>query len=166
MPAPINRRQLLSFAGGAAAAPFVIPSTGHAQEAYWPARPVRYVNGFPAGGATDVLSRILCQRMSEISGQSFVVENKGGAGGMLGGDAVAKSAPDGYTVGLGGIATNVLAMGTYAKMPYDAVKDFTFISRSGIGCATRLTSRSASSLPAHTMLQRFAFRLRSTSSTT
>ena len=51
---------------------------------------MRYVNGFPAGGATDVLSRILCNRMSEISGQSFVVENKGGAGGMLGGDSVAK----------------------------------------------------------------------------
>jgi tripartite-type tricarboxylate transporter receptor subunit TctC len=128
MPAPLNRRHLLSIMGGAAASPFVIPSAARAQEAYWPARPVRYVNGFPAGGATDVLSRILCQRMAEISGQSFVVENKGGAGGMLAGDAVAKSPPDGYTIGLGGIATNVLAIGTYAKMPYDAVKDFTFIS--------------------------------------
>jgi tripartite-type tricarboxylate transporter receptor subunit TctC len=128
MPAPINRRHMLSFVGGAAAAPFVIASKARAQEATWPARSVRYVNGFPAGGATDVLSRILCQRMSEISGQSFVVENKGGAGGMLGGDSVAKSQPDGYTIGLGGIATNVLAIGTYAKMPYDPVRDFTFIS--------------------------------------
>ena len=128
MPAPINRRQLFSLVGGAAAAPFVVPSASLAQEAQWPARAVRYVNAFPAGGATDVLSRILCQRMSEISGQSFVVENKAGAGGMLGGDAVAKSAPDGYTLGLGGIASNVLALGTYAKMPYDPVKDFTFIS--------------------------------------
>ena len=97
-----------------------------AQEA-WPARQVRYVNGFPAGGATDMLSRILCQQMSELSGQSFVVENRGGAGGMLGGDAVAKSAPDGYTVGLGGIATNVLAIGTYAKCPMIRASDFTFI---------------------------------------
>jgi tripartite-type tricarboxylate transporter receptor subunit TctC len=128
MPAPINRRQWLSLAGGAVAAPFIIPSSGRAQEAYWPARPVRYVNAFPAGGATDVLSRILCQRMSEISGQSFVVENKAGAGGMLGGDAVAKSPPDGYTLGLGGIASNVLAIGTYARLPYDPVRDFTFIS--------------------------------------
>jgi tripartite-type tricarboxylate transporter receptor subunit TctC len=128
MPAPINRRQLLSLAGGAIAAPSIFPSGGRAQEAYWPARPVRYVNGFPAGGATDVLSRILCQRMSELSGQSIVVENKGGAGGMLGGDAVAKSPPDGYTLGLGGIASNVLAIGTYAKLPYDPVRDFTFIS--------------------------------------
>jgi tripartite-type tricarboxylate transporter receptor subunit TctC len=128
MPAPINRRHLLSFIGGAAAAPFVIPSRARAQEATWPARSVRYINGFPAGGATDVLSRILCQRMSEISGQSFVVENKGGAGGVLGADAIAKSQPDGYTVGLGGIASNVLAIGNYAKLPYDPVKDFTFIS--------------------------------------
>src|SRR5262245_17112035 len=128
MPAPVNRRRLLSLAGGAAAASFIFPSGGRAQEAYWPARSVRYVNGFPAGGATDVLSRILCQRMSEISGQSFVVENKGGAGGVLGADAITKSQPDGYTVGLGGIASNVLAIGNYAKLPYDPVRDFTFIS--------------------------------------
>ncbi len=129
MPAPINRRQLLSLAGGAAAAPFVISSDARAQqEVHWPARQVRYINGFPAGGATDVLSRILCQRLSEISGQSFVVENKGGAGGVLGADAIAKSPPDGYTVGLGGIAQNVLAIGSYAKLPYDPVRDFTFIS--------------------------------------
>jgi tripartite-type tricarboxylate transporter receptor subunit TctC len=128
MPAPINRRHMLSFIGGAAA-PFIIPSRGRAQqEVQWPARSVRYVNGFPAGGATDVLSRILCQRLSEISGQSFVVENKGGAGGVLGADSIAKSQPDGYTVGLGGIASNVLAIGNYAKLPYDPVRDFTFIS--------------------------------------
>jgi tripartite-type tricarboxylate transporter receptor subunit TctC len=128
MPAPINRRQWLSLAGGAAAAPYLIPSNSRAQEAYWPARSVRYINGFPAGGATDILSRILCQRMSEISGQSFVVENKGGAGGALGADAIAKSQADGYTVGLGGIASNVLAIGNYKKLPYDPVHDFTFIS--------------------------------------
>lgn len=128
MPAPINRRRLLALAGGAAAAPCLLSSSIRAQEAYWPARPVRYVNAFPAGGATDVLSRILCQRMSELSGQSIVVENNAGAGGMLGGDAVAKSPPDGYTLGLGGISTNVLSIGVYAKLPYDPVRDFTFIS--------------------------------------
>lgn len=128
MPASINRRRVLFLAGGAAAAPFIIPSRSAAQEAYWPARAVRYINGFPAGGATDVLSRILCQRMSELSGQSFVVENKGGAGGVLGADAIAKSHPDGYTLGLGGIASNVLAIGNYARLPYHPVHDFTFIS--------------------------------------
>jgi tripartite-type tricarboxylate transporter receptor subunit TctC len=127
MPSPIsvNRRTLLTLLGGSIATPLLSGVTS-AQEV-WPARQVRYVNGFPAGGATDTLSRILCQKMSELSGQSFVVENRGGAGGVLGADAVAKSAPDGYTLGLGGIATNVLAIGTYAKLPYDPRDGFTFI---------------------------------------
>src|SRR3954469_10369534 len=123
-PSPVNRR---TFLGGSIAAPLLAPRTARAQEA-WPARAVRYVNGFPAGGATDTLSRILCQKMSELSGQSFVVENRGGAGGVLGADAIAKSPADGYTVGLGGIAQNVLAIGSYAKLPYDPRGDFTFIS--------------------------------------
>jgi tripartite-type tricarboxylate transporter receptor subunit TctC len=124
-PVPVNRRATLTLLGGAIAAPW-LPEIAAAQEA-WPTRPVKYVNGFPAGGATDTLSRILCQKMSELSGQTFVVENRAGAGGMLGADAVAKSQPDGYTVGLGGIASNVLALGTYAKLPYDPRSDFTFI---------------------------------------
>src|SRR4051795_7231728 len=128
MPSPesVNRRTLLTVFGGSIAWPLLGPENAFAQEA-WPIRTVRYVNGFPAGGATDTLSRILCQKMSELSGQSFVVENKGGAGGVLGADAVAKAPPDGYTVGLGGIAQNVLAIGSYAKLPYDPRGDFTFI---------------------------------------
>jgi tripartite-type tricarboxylate transporter receptor subunit TctC len=125
-PAPVNRRTLLTLIGGSIATQLVAPRIVFAQEA-WPARMVRYVNGFPAGGATDTLSRILCQKMSELSGASFVVENRGGAGGVLGADAVAKSPSDGYTVGLGGIAQNVLAIGSYAKLPYHARADFTFI---------------------------------------
>jgi tripartite-type tricarboxylate transporter receptor subunit TctC len=125
-PAPVNRRTMLSLVGCSIATPLLAPRTAFTQEA-WPARTVRYVNGFPAGGATDTLSRILCQKMSELSGQSFVVENRGGAGGVLGADAVAKASPDGYTVGLGGIAQNVLAIGSYAKLPYDPRGDFTFI---------------------------------------
>jgi tripartite-type tricarboxylate transporter receptor subunit TctC len=126
-PATVNRRTLLTLLGCSIATPPLAPRMALAQEA-WPARTVRYVNGFPAGGATDTLSRILCQKMSELSGQSFVVENKGGAGGVLGADAVAKAPPDGYTVGLGGIAQNVLAIGSYAKLPYDPRGDFTFIA--------------------------------------
>jgi len=125
-PTTVNRRTLLAILGGSIAPPLLAPRIAFAQEA-WPARAVRYVNGFPAGGATDTLSRILCQKMSELSGQSFIVENKGGAGGVLGADAVAKAPPDGYTVGLGGIASNVLAIGSYAKLPYEPRRDFTFI---------------------------------------
>lgn len=113
--------------GGSFAASTLMSGNTHAQSA-WPAKSVRYINAVPAGGATDTLSRILCQKMTELSGQPFVVENKSGAGGVLGADAVAKSAPDGYTLGLGGIATNVLAIGAYLKLPYTAVEDFTFIS--------------------------------------
>lgn len=125
-PAPVNRRTLLTLLGGSIATPLLVSRISFAQEA-WPTRAVRYVNGFPAGGATDTLSRILCQKMSELSGQSFVVENKAGAGGVLGADAVAKAPPDGYTIGLGGIANNVLAIGSYAKLPYDPREGFSFI---------------------------------------
>ena len=125
-PSPVNRRTLLTVLGGSIAAPLLMPRTALTQEA-WPTRTVRYINGFPAGGATDTLSRILCQKMSEVSGQQFIVENKGGAGGVLGADAVAKAPPDGYTVGLGGIASNVLAIGSYARLPYHPRGDFTFI---------------------------------------
>ena len=88
------------------------PGIAAAQET-WPSRSVRYVNGFPAGGATDTLSRILCHKMTELAGQPFVVENKAGAGGVIGADAVAKASADGYTLGLGGVANNVLAIGAY-----------------------------------------------------
>src|SRR3979411_1036831 len=125
-PTHLNRRALLTMLGGSIAAPLLAPRIALSQEA-WPARTVRYVNGFPAGGATDTLSRILCQKMSELSGASFVVEDRGGAGGVLGADAVAKAPPDGYTVGLGGIANNVLAIGSYAKLPYDPRDGFSFI---------------------------------------
>ena len=126
MPSPaVNRRSLLTLFGGTIATT-LLPRNSFAQEG-WPARQVRYINGFPAGGATDTLSRILCQKMSELSGQSFVVENRGGAGGTIGADAVAKSQPDGYTVGLGGIASNVLAIGSLAKLPYHPRDDFSFI---------------------------------------
>src|ERR1051325_1382168 len=125
-PTTVNRRTLLAFLGASTAMPLLASRLAFSQEG-WPSRAVRYGNGFPAGGATDTLSRILCQKMSELSGQSFIVENRGGAGGVLGADAVAKAPSDGYTVGLGGIATNVLAIGSYAKLPYDPRGDFTFI---------------------------------------
>src|ERR1044071_7481796 len=122
-----TRRHALSIMGASIAAPWLAPRVGRAAEA-WPIRQVKYVNGFPAGGATDTLSRVLCQKLGELSGQSFVVENKAGAGGVLGADAIAKAPADGYTVGLGGIASNVLAIGSYARLPYHPREDFTFIS--------------------------------------
>jgi len=121
--ASIDRRQALATIGVGIA----FPQLALAQQG-WPTRSVRYVLGFAAGGPTDTLSRVFCQKMSSLTGQQFVVENRVGAGGVIANDAVAKSAPDGYTVGMGGIANNVIAIGTYAKLPYRPADDFTFIS--------------------------------------
>src|SRR5262249_32865912 len=93
-----------------------------------PNRTVRYINLFPAGGATDVLSRAVCQELSNLTGQQFVVDNRGGSGGNVGADAIAKAAPDGYTVGLFSIASHAIAPTLYARLPFDAEKDFTPIS--------------------------------------
>jgi tripartite-type tricarboxylate transporter receptor subunit TctC len=119
----IDRRRALALLGAAPLFPYVVSA-----QQTWPARSVRYVLGFAAGGATDSLSRVFCQKMSALTGQQFVVENRVGAGGVIANDAVAKSTPDGYTVGMGGIANNVIAIGTYAKLPYRPADDFVFIS--------------------------------------
>jgi tripartite-type tricarboxylate transporter receptor subunit TctC len=94
----------------------------------WPNKPVRYINLFPAGATTDVLSRICCQELSDLTGQQFIVENKAGAGGNVGADAIAKAAPDGYNVGLFSIAPHAIAPTLYSKLQFDADKDFTPIS--------------------------------------
>ncbi|MBL6458268.1 tripartite tricarboxylate transporter substrate binding protein [Belnapia sp. T6] len=99
-----------------------------AQSGAWPNRPVRYINPYPPGGPTDTLSRIYCARMSEITGQQFVVENRSGSGGNVGADAIAKSTPDGYTIGLGGIASHAIAPTLYRSLPFDPERDFTLVS--------------------------------------
>ena len=123
-----RRRATLGLIGGALAAPWVIGGSARAQAA-WPARPVRYINPFPAGGATDTLSRLFCQRMAEVTGQQFIVENRGGGGGDIGVEAVAKSEPDGYTLGLGGVSSHGISPTLKAgKLNFDAARDFTFAS--------------------------------------
>jgi len=94
----------------------------------WPSQSVRYINPYPPGGPTDTLSRRLCQKLTELSGQQFVVENRSGAGGNVGVDVVAKSRPDGYTLGLGGIASHAVAPSMHASLPFDVTRDFTYIS--------------------------------------
>ena len=120
--AAAGRRAVL-FASAALAA----PRLASAQEA-WPARPVRYINPYAAGGPTDTLSRQLCQKMADLSGQQFVVENRTGSGGIVGNQAIAQAAPDGYTLGLGGIATHAMAPTLYARLPFDAQRDFALVT--------------------------------------
>jgi tripartite-type tricarboxylate transporter receptor subunit TctC len=126
-PAAIRRRAVLAVPLGLAA-PASARAQGAPPGADWPNQAVRYINPFPPGGSTDILSRIFCQRMSEITGQQFVVENRGGGGGTVGVDAIAKSRNDGYTIGLGGIASHAINPTLQPSMPFDSTRDFTFVT--------------------------------------
>jgi tripartite-type tricarboxylate transporter receptor subunit TctC len=90
----------------------------------YPNHPIRLVVPFPAGGTTDILARAAAQKLIEALGQPVVVDNRPGAGGNIGADLVAKSAPDGYTLLMGTVGTHAINPSRYAKMPYDHVKDF------------------------------------------
>ncbi|MBU3574429.1 tripartite tricarboxylate transporter substrate binding protein [Polynucleobacter sp. UK-Mo-2m-Kol15] len=103
------------------------PLVANAQSDY-PNKPIRLIVAFPAGGSTDIVGRIVAQKLSERLGQAIVVENRGGAGGTIGTDAAAKAAPDGYTLTLGTTSTMAVAPGAYSKLGYDSVKSFSPIS--------------------------------------
>ena len=98
----------------------------------YPSKPVRVIVPFAAGGPTDVVGRIIASKLGELLGQQFVVENRGGAGGNLGADAVAKSAPDGYTLLVATVSTHAINPGLYTKMPYDPIRDFAPIAQVGV----------------------------------
>jgi tripartite-type tricarboxylate transporter receptor subunit TctC len=90
----------------------------------WPARPIRLIVPFPPGGGTDVISRQLAERIGANTGWTVVIDNRAGAGGNIGLDAVAKAAPDGYTIGMGQAANLAINPTLYAKMPFDPLRDF------------------------------------------
>lgn len=117
------RRLLLSFAALLVAAPAMAQS--------WPDRPVRLVVPFPPGGGTDVVARIVAQRLSEALGQPVVAENRPGAGGTIGSDAVAKAAPDGYTISIATSSTHPAAVVLQKGVPYDPVAGFAAITLIG-----------------------------------
>ena len=97
----------------------------------WPAKPVRVVVPFAPGGTSDTLGRMVAAKLSENLGQQFVIENRAGAGGVLGSELVAKSAPDGYTLVVSGVASHAIAPAMSAKFPYDPVRDYTHIALFG-----------------------------------
>ena len=97
----------------------------------YPNKPIRIIVPFPAGGATDLFARVLSQKLGEKLGNSVVVENKPGAGGTIGAEMVAKSAPDGYSLLLATTSTHAIAPSLNAKMPYDVVRDFSPIVHVG-----------------------------------
>lgn len=133
---PLTRRTGLRAALGAA----ILPSFGSSARAQpaqlaqpaqeWPAKPVRIIAPFPAGGTTDMVGRLLAQHFSEQFKQSFLLENKAGAGGAIGSDLAAKAAPDGTTLVISGIASHVIAPAV-SKTPYHPLDSFTHIALLG-----------------------------------
>ena len=105
---------------------------GAQAEDSYPSRPVRMVIPFAAGGPTDIVGRIMSARMGELLGQQFVVENRTGAGGNIGADAVSKATADGYTLLMATVSTHAINPGLYKKMPYDPIRDFTPVGRVGV----------------------------------
>ncbi len=120
-----QRRRVLLTGGATLLAAAMNGTMVQAQAPPYPARPLRLVVPFPAGGPTDIVARPLAQLLSQSLGQQVVVDNRGGAGGSIGADSVAKSAPDGYTLLLGTVGTHAINPSLYRKLPYDATRDFT-----------------------------------------
>ena len=123
------RRRLILVPALAAVAVFLPAAwSGGAFAQAFPSKPVKLVIPFPPGGSLDAAGRAIADKLTQMWGQSVVVDNKPGAGGNIGADFVAKSAPDGYTVVMGALSTHAVNPSLYPKMPYDAVKDFAPIS--------------------------------------
>jgi tripartite-type tricarboxylate transporter receptor subunit TctC len=114
----IRRRDFIGFVAGAA----VLPAAARGADSY-PNRPIRLIVPYPPGGGTDIVARVLGEKLGASLGQPIVVDNRGGSGGVLGTELAAKAAPDGYTLLL--VPTShVINPSIYAKLPYDTIKDF------------------------------------------
>lgn len=126
-------RRLVSLCGSAVLM-LCISAAANAQDRY-PSKPVRFVVPFAVGGATDIMARIMGQKMGEILGQTFVVDNRPGAGGNLGSDFVAKAPPDGYTILMATASSHAANPNLYKKFPYHPVDDFAVIGVLGLNPA-------------------------------
>jgi tripartite-type tricarboxylate transporter receptor subunit TctC len=127
-------RTSLTRRGAVAALAFVLSGAAFAQA--WPTKPLRLVIPFPAGGSTDIVGRLIGEKLTQGLGQPVVIDNRGGAGGTTGSDAVAKAPADGYTILMATSSTHAIAASLYPKLPYDPVRDFAPITL--IGTATIL----------------------------
>ena len=118
-----KRQALKSIAASLLLATGLIANQAYSQPT-WPTKPVKIIVPFAPGGTTDLLARAMAPELSRAFGQSFIVENKTGAGGNVGADAVAKAPADGYTLLMGTVGTHGINVALYDKMPFDPVKDF------------------------------------------
>lgn len=123
----MQRRHILAALAAASA----FAATGTQADAAFPHKPIAFVVPYLAGGTTDLVARMVGEHMARTLGQPVVIENKPGAGGNIGMDAVAKAKPDGYTIGFGAISTNALNPHIYKSMAFDPRKDFTAVSMLG-----------------------------------
>jgi tripartite-type tricarboxylate transporter receptor subunit TctC len=136
----LTRRQLLSSAAAAGLAA-ALPAPALAQA--WPSKPVKVVAAFAPGGVADLMARLMATQLQEALKQPFVVENRAGAGGIIGTDFVAKAAPDGYTLLLTTSAAQGVAPVLQPNVPYDPVKDFTHVAFLGRGPSVMLANAAA-----------------------
>ena len=142
----IDRRTALATLAASLAAPSFAQA--------WPTRPIKLVVPFPPGGATDIVGRVIADKLTPLLGQPVVVDNRAGAGGAAGSDVAAKSAPDGNTFLLGTSSTHAVAPALYPKLGYDPVKDFAPVVL--VGTATILVATHPS-LPARTVPELIAY---------
>jgi tripartite-type tricarboxylate transporter receptor subunit TctC len=108
-----------------------LATTAQTSDTEWPQRPIRLIVPFPAGASTDIIARIVGQKLSQRLGQQIVIENRAGASGNIGADAIAKAAPDGYTIGLATASTHAVAASLSASLPYDPINDFAPVAMLG-----------------------------------
>ena len=127
----VNRLSRTALPIGLAVACAVLAAAPAGAQQQYPSKPVRMIVGFPPGGGTDVVARVISQRLSDWWGQGVVVENRAGATGTIGADVVAKSPPDGYTLIMGHVNSHAIAPNLFKKLPYDALKDFAPVSYVG-----------------------------------
>src|SRR5262245_54052798 len=104
----------------------LIPAAAAAQD--YPVRPIKLIVPFPPGGPNDIIARAVGQRMQEIAGQPVTIDNRGGAGGTLGTDAVAKAEPDGYTIAITSAGALAISASLQEKLPYDSTKDLAAVT--------------------------------------
>jgi len=116
---------------------FVLPALAQP----YPNKPIRLIVPYPPGGGNDTFARLIGNKLSERLGQPVVIDNRPGAGTMIGTEAAAKAASDGYTLLLGSIATHAISPNLYAKVPYDPIKDFAPITVLGVAPTVAVVGR-------------------------
>ena len=120
----MKRRTLLGTAAATAITSALLAAPDARAQDAWPSKPVTYIVPFPTGGTTDILARLIAQKLGPVLNTTFVIDNKGGAGGSIGSELASRAAPDGYTIVGGTISSHAINVSLYPKLGYDPVKSF------------------------------------------